>query len=226
MGLRGPKPKPREQILWSPEIAYAVGLIATDGCLYNNGRHINFTSKDFELINTFKKCLGINNKISTKYSGFNRKSQCHFIQFGNVSFYQFLIDVGLTPAKSKTMGALVVPDQLLPDLLRGLYDGDGSFYSYHDPRWPRSFLFYLSFTSASKDHLVWLRDNIQRILDIKGHGIYTPSSGAYQLKYAKREARKIIDFMYYRPNVPCLERKRKKIYNTLTISAGVGNMRT
>lgn len=215
MGLRGSKPKPREQIRWSPETAYAVGLIATDGCLYNNGRHINFTSKDLELINTFKKCLGIKNKISTKHSGFNRRNLCYFIQFGDVSFYQFLIDIGLTPAKSKTMGALAVPDQLMPDLLRGLHDGDGSFSSYYDPRWPMSFLFYLSFVSASKSHLVWLRNTLQRILGVSGHGLYAPTGGVYQLKFAKQEARKIIDFMYYRPNIPCLERKREKIYNAL-----------
>ncbi len=218
MGLRGPKPKTREVIQWTPKLAYVVGLIATDGCLYNNGRHINFTNKDLELIETFKLCLGINNKISTKFSGFKKSSPCYYVQFGDVSFYQFLIEIGLTPAKSKTMGAIKIPDIYLPDLLRGLHDGDGSFHSYHDPRWPTSFLYYLSFVSASKSHVAWIQSTIQRILGVKGHSLYPPKPRqVYQLKYAKQEAIKIINYMYYNRNVPCLERKRKKIYNALKL---------
>ncbi|MBU2540255.1 hypothetical protein KJ786_03805 [Patescibacteria group bacterium] len=49
------KSKPR----WSQNISYAVGLLATDGCLYNDGRHIDFTSKDIQLIKTFKACLNL-----------------------------------------------------------------------------------------------------------------------------------------------------------------------
>jgi hypothetical protein len=39
-------------IEWSPRLAYAVGLIATDGCLYGDGRHIAFISKDEDLMRT------------------------------------------------------------------------------------------------------------------------------------------------------------------------------
>src|SRR3989344_9025133 len=192
MGLRDPKLKPIEPIQWSPNIAYVVGLIATDGCLYNDGRHINFTSKDLELINTLKGCLGLKNKISTKNSGFNKNNKCYFIQFGNVSFYKFLLNAGLTPAKSKTMGAITVPREYLPDLIRGLFDGDGSFYSYFDKRWKSSFLFYMTFVSASKRHLEWLREIIKRLVSIDGHSIDLPHSRVYQLKYAKKEAIKLI----------------------------------
>ncbi|OGE94605.1 MAG: hypothetical protein A3B10_00400 [Candidatus Doudnabacteria bacterium RIFCSPLOWO2_01_FULL_44_21] len=215
MGKRGPKPKPIELIRWSSNLAYAVGLLATDGCLYNDGRHINFTSKDIQLIRTFKKCLGLKNKVSRKSGGFTKEKKYYFVQFGNVSLYKFLIDSGLTVAKSKTLNKILVPDNYLADLVRGLFDGDGSFSSYYDPRWPKSFLYYLSFISASKDHLIWLRKNIQQRLGINGHGVDRPYSRAYKLKYAKREAKKIIDFIYYKPNIPCLERKRKKIYNAL-----------
>jgi len=226
MGRRGPKPKPRESIEWSSNLAYAVGLLATDGCLYNDGRHINFTSKDRQLIGTFKRCLNLKNKVSKKSGGFTDIKKYYVVQFGDISFYRFLVEIGLSPAKSKTLSNILVPDDYLADLIRGLFDGDGSFYSYHDPRWPTSFLYYLSFISASKDHLLWLQKNIQRKLDIHGHGIDRPHSGAYQLKYAKQEAKKIIYFMYYQSNIPCLERKRKKIYNALKIANMVAETRT
>lgn len=49
-----------ETIKWSPQIAYAIGLIVTDGNLSPDRRHFDFTSKDIELIEAFKKCLSIN----------------------------------------------------------------------------------------------------------------------------------------------------------------------
>jgi len=47
------------KIEWSPKFAYAIGLIATDGNLSQDGRSVNFTSKDEELAMAFKACLGI-----------------------------------------------------------------------------------------------------------------------------------------------------------------------
>ena len=70
MGKRGPKPKGKVKIEWSPNFAYAIGLLATDGCLYNDGRHISFVSKDLELVEMFKKILGLEVKISAKFSTF------------------------------------------------------------------------------------------------------------------------------------------------------------
>lgn len=67
------KPKRTKEIKWSPEIAYAVGLIATDGCLSIDGRHLDFTSKDIQLLETFKKCLELKSKIGFKNSSFSKK---------------------------------------------------------------------------------------------------------------------------------------------------------
>ena len=65
----GPKPR-REHVEWSAAVAYAVGLIAPDGNLSPDGRHLELTSTDMDLLETFKACLGLNNRISTKYGGF------------------------------------------------------------------------------------------------------------------------------------------------------------
>jgi len=35
---------------WNKDIAYIIGLFASDGCLANNNRHLILTSKDYELI--------------------------------------------------------------------------------------------------------------------------------------------------------------------------------
>lgn len=86
---RGPKPKGAVKIEWSPKFAYAIGLLTADGCLLNDGRHIDFTSKDLEQVVTFKKCFGIKTKIGIKHSGTG--NLYHRIQFGDVLFREFLI---------------------------------------------------------------------------------------------------------------------------------------
>lgn len=41
-------------IRWSPALAYAIGLIATDGNLSGDGRHLTVTSKDRDLLETLR----------------------------------------------------------------------------------------------------------------------------------------------------------------------------
>src|SRR3989344_1512456 len=135
------KPKNKVKIQWSPEFAYAIGLLTTDGNLSPDGRHIDFTSKDLEQLNNFMKCTSIKVKIGFKISGFTGMKTTR-IQFGDINFYKFLLSIGLTPRKSKTLGAIDIPNKYFFDFLRGHFDGDGSFYSYWDPRWRSSFMFY------------------------------------------------------------------------------------
>lgn len=82
---------------------------------------------------------------------------CTHVQFSDVLFHQFLISIGITPAKSKTIGIIKIPKKYFFDFLRGCFDGDGSFYSYYDKRWKSSFMFYLTLASASQDFINWIR---------------------------------------------------------------------
>jgi hypothetical protein len=213
---RGPKPRRIKSPKWSAKLAYAIGLIATDGCLYNNGRHIEVTSKDIEQLLNLKECLGLETKVTYKHSGYTGK-RISRIQFGDVTLYDFLLSVGLMPAKTKTLGALIVPEKYFFDFLRGHHDGDGTFYSYWDPRWRSSFMYYLVFISASKDHIDWIRQELRSHLKIAGHITKSKTQSIYQLKYAKSESLKILRKMYYKEAIVCLSRKRLKIERVLRI---------
>ncbi len=199
------------KITWSADLAYVVGLLATDGNLSKDGRHIIFVSKDLQLIKTFQNCIGCKSKISRKISGYSAKRKYYYIQFSNVALYKFLLSIGLTPAKSKTLGKIKIPKRFFADFVRGLFDGDGSFYSYLDKRWKSSFMFYLSFCSASLKHLTWLKSKLKVTLNISGYIDQQLHNRVYQLKYAKRESKILIKFIYYKKNINCLERKYKKI---------------
>ncbi len=218
MGTRGPKPR-RKGIVWSADFAYAVGLIASDGNLSPDGRHFTFVSKDKEQINNIKKCLGITAQESQRPYGKDWSGPLYYrLQWGDVTLYDFLLSIGLTANKSLTLGELKIPDQYFFDFFRGHLDGDGCFYSYYDPRWPASFMFYLTIVSASKAHISWIRKTLQRLLEIKGH---VTSSKKHQhisqLKYAKQESLILLKRLYEDPRAICLKRKRLKIITALRI---------
>ncbi|MDP3735661.1 MAG: hypothetical protein Q8R39_04530 [bacterium] len=217
MGKRGPKPRDPSSIEWSEKMAYAVGLIATDGSLSKSGRHIILVSKDKDQLETFKNILGLQRiKIGTGYSGRGDQKEYYKVQFGDVSFYHWLQGIGLTPNKSKTIGALAVPDQFFFDFLRGCFDGDGSIYAYWDPRWHSSYVFYLSFVSASRPFLEWLQQTSRRLVGVRGR--IGQGSRVLQLRYAKRESLALFERMYYATGLPCLERKFVKAQKIFSIN--------
>lgn len=215
MGKRGPQPKRIINETWNANLAYAIGLIATDGCLSSDGLLIDLTSKDREQLLNFSKCAGVNFKIGNKWN--SKGDECLRIQFKNRIFYDFLLSIGLTPKKSLTMGKLKIPSKYFFDFLRGCFDGDGTFYSYWDPRWRSSHMFYLEFVSASKKHIDWLREELKTRIDVFGHISKDGRGRTFQLKYGKKEAMEVIKKMYYNPDVVCLSRKKLKIQRALGI---------
>ncbi len=214
-------PLSKVKIEWSSEFAYAIGLLTTDGCLSKDRRHIDFTSDDIEQLRNLMRCLGIEVKIGHKTSGFTATQHTR-IQFGDVNFYKFLLDIGLMPAKSKIIGSVHVPDPYFFDFLRGHFDGDGSFYSYWDWRWRSSFMFYTSFTSASLTHIEWLRAKVLALSGLRGHisrnhgRSNTQTYQYYQLRYAKQESITLLKRLYS-PAVICLSRKRLKVQRAFAI---------
>jgi len=196
----------------SANIAYVIGLIATDGCLSSDKRHIIFVSKDIDLIKTLKRCLGLKNKITLKKSGYSNKKY-YKIQFGNIKFYRFLLKSGLTPNKTKTINKLHLPKKYFPDFLRGHLDGDGCFRVFSDPVYPNSKRLYIVFHSASLRYLNWLRKLINQLLKIRGW--IEPSTRVWRLTYAKSESKILLPFLYYDKGLPCLKRKRNIIKSFL-----------
>lgn len=212
----GTKPKGKVKIKWSGPLAYAIGLLATDGNLSCDGRHFDLTSRDLEQVENFLKCLGLKNKIGKKSSSFSKRKYFR-VQFGDVNFYKFLLRLGLTPAKSKSIGKLNIPDNYFFDFLRGEFDGDGTFYSYYDPRWKSSFMFYTVFISASRKHIDWLRNKLWKFLRVRGHITKDGRQITFHLKYAKRESIKILKKMYGQNMTVCLKRKYLKVKEALAI---------
>ena len=200
---------------WSAKLAYAVGLIATDGNLSPDGRHLSIPSKDLDLLETLRGCLGLTNSITRHSSG---RGNIHRLQWGDRLFYDWLLNIGLTPAKSLTLGPLTVPDEYFADFFRGCVDGDGSITTYVDryntfkkPAYVYTRL-YVSIVSASPRFVQWLRTTIQNLTRLSGELTVRKLAGHHDLwclRYAKAESLTLLRWMYYAADVPCLRRKRE-----------------
>lgn len=215
-----PKHKlPDKNFDWSTELAYIIGLLTTDGNLSNDGRHISMRSSDLQLLDTFKKCLHLTNKIVQSHNDGFAKRPCYRIQFSNVQFYRWLLKIGLFPNKTYTIKSLNIPDPYFRDFLRGHLDGDGSITTYKDyyntfknPEYVYTRL-WVVFISASEIHIKWIRDTIYRLTLLKGYLWKTKPKlphkvSIWEVKYAKKESIKLLRWIYYNKNVPCLQRKR------------------
>ncbi len=214
------KPKlPLKDFKWTPKLAYAVGLLVTDGNLSSDQRHIIFRSNDIDLINTFKKCLALKNRPGVSINKGKMKNTSYKLQFGDVQFYNWLLKIGLTPRKSHTIGKILVPDQYFRDFLRGHLDGDGTILFYED-RYNnykgRTYInqrLYTEFISVSEKHIRWLYEKITSLANIKAALIKNAPQNAtrvpmWVIKIAKKNSIKLLSWIYYQRNLPTLRRKR------------------
>ena len=209
------------KIEWSSNFAYAIGLLASDGYLLSDGRHIGIKSKDLELVEDFKKALGLNNKVGKGVRGGEKVRKYYYDHFGDKSFYGFLNSIGLTSAKSRTIKKVDVPKIFFRDFVRGLFDGDGTFYSSWDKRWPNSFIFQIAFCSASLDFMLWLKSNLTKFYSVKG--FIREGDRVYNLRYVKGDTKKLFCEMYYKNGLLFLSRKYIKINNALKKDAGLAH---
>jgi len=190
----------KPELLW-----YLVGLIASDGCLSSDGRHIDITAKDEAYLLALKKACGISIKVGSKTNG--RGQVSYRLQLGSKSFYQFLLEIGLTPNKSKILGSLVVPDSFFGDFLRGVIDGDGCIRKWIHPtngctQW------YLKVSTASATFAKWLHYNIKEHMCVSGT-VICDSSRMCNVKFGKLAAQKICQYCYLNGQGFCLPRKAK-----------------
>jgi hypothetical protein len=206
---------------WTADLAWVVGLIATDGNLSPNGRAVSVTSKDIDLLETIRCCMNLKNPIRKTIGGYGH---AYRLQWTSRRFYTWLMGLGLTPAKSLTIGALEIPEQYFADFFRGCVDGDGSIVTYVDryntPKNP-TYIYdrlYISLASASPAFLVWIQRSIFLLRGIAGHLNPSRTRGRremWHLRYAKRDSVSLLQWMYYSPAVPALRRKRQHAEHAL-----------
>jgi hypothetical protein len=202
---------------WSAEIAWVVGLMASDGNLASTGHTLSLTSNDVDLLASVRAILGLDNTLGRVRGGWG--TACHRLQWRDRVFHGWLVAIGLMPRKSLTLGPLAIPDHYFADFLRGCIDGDGTILVYtdrHHAARRSTYVYqrlYVSLVSASRPFLGWVQDTVARLQGLRGT-IYDKSGRRqrplWALRYAKRESLRLLPWLYAGSERACLARKRAR----------------
>lgn len=171
------------------EKAYLLGLVFSDGSISQH--RLNFSSTDEGLVQIFKKLLNSSAPIHRYQDSFS-------LLIGNKTIYNSLRNQGVMERKSwKEYGLPLIPKSLIWHFIRGVFDGDGSFYIDNHDKWK-----YLcaSFSCGSRRFLEGIKNQLEKC-QIKTQNIRFDrkpnGKGCWQLRMARKEAIKIfIDYLY------------------------------
>lgn len=116
---------------WSKEMAWVLGFICADGCILLGPRNggvlsIGVAEKDLEILEKINKALDSEYPIRKKLT--NSQTYCYRLDISHRGIVDDLINLGVTPRKSKTLSWPDIPKDLVWHFIRGYYDGDGSIF--------------------------------------------------------------------------------------------------
>ena len=172
--------------------AYLLGFILADGWVTSNGRVLGLSvlTSDIDILLLLKNELNSKHKIQTRTKG--RANPLSRIEISCSAIVTSLNKLGITSDKSLHATLPKIDNDLVPHMLRGLFDGDGSFSSLRQPVIASSSLDLL------EDINKWLSNN-----KYPECSMYTSNSGvntSYRLVVNIPQS-SVIDLMYKNANV-------------------------
>lgn len=196
-------------------MAYVLGFFAADGNLITNKRGGQFWSieiKDRNLLQKIKKIIDSDHKISIRIKSNNgMNSKTYRLQIGSKEMCEDLRELGIKENKTYRLALPKIPDQYLPDFVRGYFDGDGHVWMgiINKERKTPHFIIQTVFTSCSKEFLESIKVRLEKF-SIKNSVISRGKGNFYRLVYSINNSLKLYGFMYNRLNTSNLFLKRKR----------------
>lgn len=113
----------------TPEKAYVLGFIATDGSVHRNGKSLSIaiTESDVDLLYAIRDVLGGTNEIHAKChsGGYPGSRPLAVLHVCSVELVRDLATYGIVANKSLVLCYPFIHPHLEAHFIRGLYDGDG-----------------------------------------------------------------------------------------------------
>jgi hypothetical protein len=110
--------------------AYWIGFLAADGSLSKNQLALQLAEADLDHLLKFKDFIGVDYTVSKSITNLNGKLHIGYrYVVSSLGFIQSLAKHQLVPNKSLTLRfPTTIPPHLIRHYIRGLIDGDGSFW--------------------------------------------------------------------------------------------------
>ncbi|MCS6306002.1 MAG: hypothetical protein H8K07_20405 [Nitrospira sp.] len=180
---------------WTPEMAWVLGVIYTDGCLGKPNRiskyHLRIDQKEPELLEKVLVHLKSNAKISfSPRRGI--AGALYTIRINNSEIYTDLQRLGLTPAKSLTLQFPSIPSPYVRHFIRGCWDGDGSIYL------ERGHIPSASYVSGSKDFIERFVGHLVH-LGLQDRTVYNTvrsKNPSYYIRYTRPQCVELFHVLY------------------------------
>lgn len=189
-GFKYHRPKYNEKFfdVWSPELAWLVGIMLSDGHISSNFRcgskFVNIRMCDKDVVEKVKKIIQYKGKVRfCKREQLQYKDSYIIVVYGN-AIWQFFIDLGMDNHKSYTAKWPVgLPDEYVSHFLRGLFDGDGSI-SFGKKGYPFA-------------RICGTESVIKSVVKYVGlHYTIHPSKNSYIVQYTGVRAKDFLNFIY------------------------------
>lgn len=133
----------------SPEKAYFLGFVMADGHVGNRGLTIGLALKDYSILEKFCQALNCDVPIRTD----PKRGAC-VLNITRINIVNDLRKLGLESDKSKNnLPWIQIDEKLMPDLIRGFFDGDGSIWNKGGSCWAMGFTGGFKFLSILKEYL-------------------------------------------------------------------------
>lgn len=177
---------------WSPEMAWVLGLLFTDGYIQEystSKRRCILSSIDLDMLESVREI------VKTTNMPYKSQWQLYNLAVANSRDCLDLIALGCTRRKSHTMLFPNIPDKHLSHFIRGVWDGDGTIHIRRRKSYPEQVIGYVSGSNAFVEVL---RDEIAEntgvYANIKTRQLqYSPY---YVISYYQRNAIKILNWLY------------------------------
>lgn len=203
---------------WSPNMAYVLGFLFADGCVTKNLLSFRtiIASRDEQVLWFMKKEMKSRWDIRRYEARINKKTgrlqrPQSMLAINSKVMVADLLRLGLKPRKTYNDDPFPhVPDEFLPDFVRGYLDGDGSV-CVRDNTCSLSFVGSPRFIQGLHDRLV--RALGLAVKQITPRGVTKFSQVAWS---SHRDLWPLWDFLYPEGHGFCLERKKLKLAEGLS----------
>ena len=174
---------------WSEQLAYFVGLVATDGYVKDRTIVINLKSSDYPILSALHGWLDAQTKLGIYKRTDNKGSDYCHLQIYSQEVSNFLYSIGIPRAKkTTTLSELDIPDPYFRDFLRGVIDGDGSI-QWHGRQLTIDI-------SGTENFLSYIKRKILFFLPIIEPYFYRGHEFVCRMRWSGESADKIREYIY------------------------------